>query len=317
MALVCIGDYFQSYTIDEQDLSALKEAFPEHEFIQKKDLGPGQLERVGIAFGFFSPETLNAMSGLKWLHLPSAGVDPYKGYERIRDRQVMLTNSNVYGTQISEHILALFLSMRCRLHMYRDMQREQIWDPVNAGKEFSGSTVGIIGFGDIGRTLAVKCRALGAKVLAAKNSPAGKHEYIEAIYTGERLNDMLPECDFLALCLPETERTAGILSRERIAMLKRGVYIVNVGRGSAIDTEALIEALKTGRVAAAGLDVTEPEPLPKGHELWSIPNCILTQHTSGRSPRLKERVLDMFTKNLRKYTDTGELDSLVDVKKGY
>jgi phosphoglycerate dehydrogenase-like enzyme len=304
-------------TIDEEDLSALKKAFPEHEFIMRDYADSAVLERAEIAFGFFKPETIMAMKSLKWLHLPSAGADAFTGFGSIKSGRVMLTNSNIYGTPISEHILALFLSMKCRLHMYRDMQREEVFAPVNSDKEFSGSTVGIIGFGDIGRTLAAKCHALGANVLAVKNTPGEKPEFVEALYTSDNMDAMLPECDFLALCLPNTAQTAGILSRERIASLKKGIYIVNVGRGSAIDTEALIEALRSGHVAAAGLDVTEPEPLPGGNELWKLPNCILSQHTSGRSPRIKERVLKAFTDNLRTYTDTGKPDNIVDVTKGY
>ena len=316
MALVCIGR-FLGFSIDEEDLSALKKAFPEHEFILRDDADAAALERAEAAFGFFKPETIEAMKRLKWLHLPSAGADVFTGLSSIKSGRVKLTNSNIYGTPISEHILAMFLSMKCRLHIYRDMQCEQVWGPVSSDKEFFGSTVGIIGFGDIGRTLAVKCHALGAKVLAAKKTPGEKPAFVEALYTSDNMDDMLPKCDFLALCLPNTAQTAGILSRERIALLKKGVYIVNVGRGSAIDMQALIEALRSGHVAAAGLDVTEPEPLLPGHELWSIPNCILSQHTSGMSTRLKERVLQAFTDNLRKYTDTGVLDNLVDVEKGY
>ena len=316
VALVCIGK-FLGFSLGEEDINSLKKAFPQHDFILGSEADTCALERADIAFGFFKHETISAMKSLEWLHLPSAGADHLLAAEPFKSGRSKLTNSNIYGTPISEHILAMFLSMKCRLHMYRDMQREQVWSPVNSDKEFSGSTVGIIGFGDIGRTLAVKCHALGARVLAVKNTPAETPGYVEALYTPERIEEMLPKCDFLALCLPETERTAGILSRERIALLKKGVYIVNVGRGSAIDTLALIEALRSGHVAAAGLDVTEPEPLPPEHELWKLPNCILSQHTSGRSPLLKERVLKAFSDNLRKYTDTGELDNVVDTEKGY
>lgn len=316
MALICIGK-FLGFKVDHDDIAALKAAFPMHDFIFRNNAGPGEMKCAEIAFGFFRSETINAMSSLKWMHVPSAGTDHILGLEPFKNGKVKLTNSNIYGTPISEHILALFLSMRCRLHIYRDMQHEETWDPVNSEKEFCGSTVGIIGFGDIGRTLAVKCRALGARVLAVKNTPAGKPDYLEALYTSDRMDDMLPQCDFLALCLPNTPQTAGILSRERIALLKKGVYIVNVGRGTAIDTDALIEALKCGHVAAAGLDVTEPEPLPPGHELWKLPNCILSQHTSGLSPRIKERVFKAFTDNLRTYTDAGEPGNIVDVEKGY
>jgi phosphoglycerate dehydrogenase-like enzyme len=144
-----------------------------------------------------------------------------------------------------------------------------------------------------------------------------KPDYVDELHTAGSIDDVLPRCDFLALCMPETEDTAGTLSKQRIERLKTGVYIVNIGRGSAIDLEALTDALKSGKVAAAGLDVFGTEPLPKGHELWHIPNCVITPHTSGRSPGNKERSVKIFFDNLRKYTDTGELDNLINAQKGY
>lgn len=317
MAYIYIAS-FLGFELSEDDFISIRKEFPQHEIINGgKTSDPYILDKIDIVFGFIDAELLKRMPNLKWIHLPSAGADHIVGMEPLKSGRVMLTNSNIYGGPISEHILALFLSMRCRLHMYRDMQSGEVWAPVNSDKEFADSTVGIIGFGDIGKTLAEKCYALGAKVLAVKNTAAEKPDYVEKLYTSEEIDDMLPECDFLALCLPNTPQTVGILSRKRIALLKQGVYIVNVGRGSAVDTEAFIEALKSGNVAAAGLDVTDPEPLPPGHDLWKLPNCILSQHTSGRSPRIKERVLKTFVEKLKKYSDTGELDKLVDIEKEY
>lgn len=319
MALVYITTFID-FLIDDEDLDEIRKAFPEHRIVcgSAEEIEADIKDEIEIVFGYVSPEVLSGLKRLKWIHLPWAGVEPYLKMEEIISGSVKLTNARgVYGPPISEYIIGMFLSLKHNLYLHRDEQHEEVWKPRTPAREFAGSVVGILGFGDIGQTLAKKCRALGAIVIAVKNTPAEKPDYVDELYTADRIEEALPKCDFIALCMPGTEGTAGLLSRERIALLKEGVYIVNAGRGSAIDLEALAEALKSGRVAAAGLDVFETEPLPGGHELWHIPNCVITPHTCGRSPQNKGRSVKIFLDNLRKYTDTGELDNLIRVEKGY
>ncbi len=319
MAYVYITTFID-FSIDDEDLEKIREAFPEHEIIHgsAKEIDAKLKDGIEIIFGYVNPRILSGMKSLKWLHLPWAGVEPYLKMEEIKSGRLKLTNARgVYGPPISEYVIGMFLSLKHNLYLHRDEQGEEIWKPRTPAREFAGSTVGILGFGDVGQTLAKKCKALGTKVIAVKNTPAVKPDYLDELYTADKIDEALPKCDFLALCMPGTEGTAGLLSRERIALLKQGVYIVNVGRGSAIDLGALADALKSGHVAAAGLDVFETEPLPNGHELWHIPNCVITPHTCGRSPQNKERQLKIFLDNLRKYTDTGELDNLISIEKGY
>lgn len=319
MAFVYITTFID-FSIDGEDLKEIRKAFPEHKIAHgsAEKISSDIKDDIEIVFGYVSPKVLRGMKSVKWIHLPWAGVEPYLEMEEIKSGSIKLTNSTgVYGPPISEYITGMFLSLKHNLYLHRDEQHEEIWNPRTPGLEFAGSTVGILGFGDIGQTLAKKCKALGTKVIAVKNTPAQKPDYVDRLYTIDDIDEALPRCDFLALCMPGTEGTAGLLSGERIALLKPGVYIVNVGRGSAIDLGALADALRSGKVAAAGLDVFEPEPLPPGHELWHIPNCVITPHTCGRSPQNKERSVRIFLDNLRKYTDGSELDNLIRVEKGY
>lgn len=319
MALVYITT-FCDFSVDGEDLEKIREAFPEHRIVSgsAKEIDQGLKDEIEIVYGYVSPKVLSGMKSLKWIHLPWAGVEPYLEMEEIRSGGLKLTNARgVYGSPISEYVIGMFLSLKHNLYLHRDEQHEEIWNPRTPPVEFAGSTVGVLGLGDVGQTLAKKCKALETRVIAVKKTPAEKPDYLDELYTVDKIDEVLPKCDFLALCMPGTGNTSGLLSKERIALLKRGVYIVNVGRGSAIDLGALAEALKSGHVAAAGLDVFETEPLPKGHELWHIPNCVITPHTCGRSPQNKERSVRIFLDNLRKYTDAEELDNLISVEKGY
>ncbi|MBQ2816389.1 MAG: D-2-hydroxyacid dehydrogenase [Clostridia bacterium] len=305
---------------------------PGDEFQKKvESIAPGYTVMVGpvspskdiiadieVYYGSPSIDDLKAMKSLKWLHLQSAGVDKYTHKEYYANKDCKLTSSSgVYGLPIAEHILALFFTFVRRLHLYRDDRLSGVWEYRMPDTDFENSTVGIIGLGDIGGTLAKKCHALGARVIAVKNTMTEKPEYVDELYTGEGIDHLIKNSDFIALCLPNTPDTTNIITKERIAMMKPTGVIVNVGRGTAIDQEALIEALKNKSIGGAGLDVTVPEPLPADHELWKLDNCVVTSHDSGRSPTNIHRSFGIFSNNLIAYLNNGRMRNLIDFQKGY
>ena len=316
------------YTLEEADADALRAEHPSHTFILGgRDDAPARVkEQIECYYGFLRPAAFAQYPNLRWLHIPTAGVDAYVNSDEIKSKRITLTNSRgVYGEPISSHILALFLSMQRQLHLLRDAQRERRWAPQMPLKEYAGSTVLVLGAGDIGAELGRKSRALGAYVIGIRRTlgngnedvPENMRESFDELHGPSGLDQALPRADFIALCLPNTPETANILSRERIDRIKPGAYLANIGRGAAIDQGALYDALASGRLAGAGLDVTTPEPLPTDHPLWGLPNCVITNHSSGRSPGNKRRSLDIYKENVRRYAAGKPLQNVIDIARWY
>ena len=308
------------YTIEEADADSLRKKYPDHTFVLGARAGiPENIKAmIECYYGVLRPADFPDFPKLGWLHIPTAGIDAYTGSEDIASGRIILTNSRgVYGEPISAHILALFFSMQRQLHLLRDCQRQHRWAPQMPLKEFTGSTVLIIGAGDIGSTLARKCHTLGAYVIAIVNKLRDKPEYIDELYGPDGIDQALPRSDFIALCLPNTPDTKNILSRERLDRIKPGAYLVNIGRGIAIDQNALYDALASGRLAGAGIDVATPEPLPPDHPLWDLPNCVITCHSSGRSPGNKTRSFNIYKDNVDRYIKGEPLNNVIDIARGY
>lgn len=182
-----------------------------------------------------------------------------------------------------------------------------------------GSRVLVVGLGDIGTAFARKMKALGCRTVGIKRRDGRKPEGVDDLYTLERLEQQLPKADIVALSLPGNADTYHLLSRERMAMLKKNAVILNVGRGMTLDTDALTDALREGRIAGAALDVTDPEPLPEDHPLWSMENVIITPHVSGgfSLPETLEQILDICIANLECYLVGRPLRNIVDFETGY
>jgi phosphoglycerate dehydrogenase-like enzyme len=183
--------------------------------------------------------------------------------------------------------------------------------------ELDGATLLIAGLGGIGAGLAQKAKGLGMHVLGVRKRDVPPPPGVDEILTQDRLHEGLGRADHVALCLPLTDETTGYLGEAELRAMKPSAYVYNVGRGKSIDREALLQALREGWIAGAGLDVTDPEPLPSDDPLWSFPNVLLSQHTSGSSHQLDRRVTDIFAANLRRFLNNEPLENLVDYTLGY
>jgi phosphoglycerate dehydrogenase-like enzyme len=177
----------------------------------------------------------------------------------------------------------------------------------------------VVGLGDIGSEYARRRKALGAYVIGVRRTARPKSEDVDEVYLTDRLDDLLPRADIVALILPGIRETEGIISRERLGRMKRGALIVNAGRGSAIDTEALCDALESGQIGGAGLDVTAPEPLPEGHRLWKLEGAVITPHVAGgrNMPETAQHIMRLNLENAARFVKGERLRSLVDIKTGY
>lgn len=274
-----------------------------------------------VIYGLCPPDELKAAANLKWFCCSFAGVDAYMNEDIYPSKDVMLSNSSgAYGITISEHILMVTLMMLRQMPKFEEIVRAREWEKGLSMRSICGSSITVLGTGDIGTNFARRAKALGAKVVRGvrRTKKAGDPAYDE-MYTLEELDSILPETEILVMALPGTRDTAHILSRRRIGLLPQDAYVVNVGRGSAIDQEALVEALNEDRLAGAALDVCVPEPLPKEHPLWSAKNLLLTPHISGNMSLGITRDLDvaLFCEDLRNYAAGRKLQRLVDRTLGY
>ncbi|MDO4294416.1 MAG: D-2-hydroxyacid dehydrogenase [Eubacteriales bacterium] len=219
-------------------------------------------------------------------------------------------------------MIGCLFALQKKLLLYRDNQREHRWHSEGHVRVIEGSSVLVIGCGDIGSCFGRKMYALGCRVTGIRRRVPQKKDWpdwADGIFGMDQLERLLPEADIVALSLPGGADTRHTLSRERIGLLRRSAVVLNVGRGSAVDTEALADALFEGRIAGAALDVTDPEPLPAGHRLWDAPNTLITPHVSGgfSLPETLEQIVELFARNLERYLAGEPLQNLVDIKTGY
>ncbi len=272
-----------------------------------------------VILGNVPAAMLHGSPALEWLQTNSAGVEAYIQPGVLAGDTLLTNATGAYGLAIAEHMLGMLLELFKKLELYRDAQKSGAWQSQGAVKAVYGSTVLVLGMGDIGGEFAARCKALGAKVIGVRRSPRPCPEYADEVHLLEDLDSLLPQADVVAVTLPGTDATRGLMSRERLAKMKEGAVLLNVGRGFIVDTEALCDALERGHLSGAGVDVTDPEPLPPTHRLWNIPTAVVTPHISGfyHLRETHERIVGIFLENLRRFQAGEPLRNLVDFATGY
>jgi phosphoglycerate dehydrogenase-like enzyme len=308
--------------VGQVNLARMREAFSEVEF----RFCPTERELVlqaGDADVMFSkrfpPEVLDRAERLRWVQAGTAGVERLLALGLL-ERGVLLTNARgAHGVPMAEMILGMMLAFATGLHtlLWAQRARERVRSQVIGQKfELEGQTLCVLGLGDIGGTLAHKAQALGMRVLGVRRSqvPFGG---LDGQYTPAQLLQALPEADHVALCLPLTGETRHMIGERELRAMKRSAYLYNVGRGPSIEPTALLLALVEGWIAGAGLDVTDPEPLPEDSPLWEMPNVLFGQHSSGSSPWNADRITEIFMNNLGRYLRGEPLINMVDGDRGY
>ena len=261
-------------------------------YLEKHRVTERIMAQTEIIYGCPEPSMLSDAAALKWHHLSNAGIEPYGDLRLYANKNVTLTKaSGTYGITIAEHALGMTLSLLRMLPRYQNQQREHVWRRIQEKRELGGSTVLVLGMGDLGSQTAVRFRALGCYVIGmARSELPPRREASETIST-EGLFHALSRADIIINCLPHTEHTEGIIGRVAFNAMKPGAVYINVGRGRTTDQAALTSALESGRLWGAGLDVTNPEPLPDESPLWDMENVIITPHSAeiGRAS-CRERV---------------------------
>lgn len=284
------------------------------------DAAKACVQECEILYSHF-PELLRAAPAtLQWYCCSFAGVDPYCKNDGIfANPDCLLTNSNGYGVTISEHVIMVMLMMLRRMPEYEEVVRNHGWSNQLPIRSIRDNEFVLLGTGNIGVNVAERLRGMGAAKVIGISRSGRAHPAFDEVYPISQLDQLLPQAKNLIMSLPGTAETIRILNRDRIALLPRGAYLINVGRGTAIEQEPLMEALNSGKLAGAALDVMDPEPLPKDHPLWTTKNLILTPHVSGNMTLgyTCDVNVEMFCKDLENYAAGRPLAQLVDRTLGY
>ena len=273
-----------------------------------------------IIYGF-APSIVKTSKTLKWLCVPWAGVDSLMAPDYFANEDCLLTNSaGAYGVSIAEHMIATSLVMMRRLDEFMEETRNGQWLKPRPQKSLKDCRITVLGTGDIGTTFAKRAVAFEpASIVGVCRSGKSSEAVYDKVLPVSQLDSILPQTDLLAMSLPSTPETKGILSRERMSLLPEGAYIVNVGRGSAIDEDALADNLESGHIAGAALDVFQTEPLPSSSRLWKTKNLLITPHVAGNMTlaHTRNKNVQMFIEDLHNFAAGKPLHYLVDRKLGY
>jgi phosphoglycerate dehydrogenase-like enzyme len=280
-------------------------------------------EADGIDARFATPEFLKAAPQLVWVQAMSAGVDRYVALPGIADNdKLVLTNlKGVHGPAIADHVFGMLLELTRDLRFHAGEQAASRFTREGSGTRpiaLQDRTLLVVGLGGIGSEVAQRAHGFGMKVVATRrNAATPAPEWIEHVGPPEELAALLPKADVVVICVPLTKETEKLFDAKTIDLMKSGAFLVNVARGKVVDTQALVAALQSGRLAGACLDVTDPEPLPKESPLWLMKNVVLTPHVASDAELTDERSWAVLKENLRRFAGGEKLENVVDKKAGY
>lgn len=272
-------------TLSADQIKEMEEACPEGTAIRQtneRDPDMGLLRQADIAVGFFTPQAMHQCTGLKWLQLTVVGFEKYVEPGVIPAGAIVTNAHGAFGQEVSEHMFAVLLSLMKKLEIYRDNQSKHVWRDEGMVRTLDGARVVVVGAGDIGTHFARLCTAMGAHCVGFRRHvpdalPAG----FEEILTMDGLAAAARSADVVASFLPYSPETTGLFDAGFFASMKVGSYFLNGGRGNSVVLDDLSDALESGHLAGAGLDVFDVEPLPADNRLWSVPTAVITPHIAG------------------------------------
>ena len=238
-------------------------------------------ERVTVCIGNPPTDIIKNNKVIRLLQSRSAGVDPFLVPGVLRPEAKLCTAVGCYGHAVSEALFAMTLALMKKLHIYRDQQHDSFWKDRGPADTFEDAEVLVIGTGDIGSYYARYAKAFGAHTVGVRRDKTKAADGIDEMHDFSELDSLIPKADVIVMFLPHTVETNHLMNADRLALMKPTAFIVNGGRGTAIDCLALTEMLHKGQIAGAALDVTEPEPLPADHPLWKEPRVLITPHNAG------------------------------------
>ena len=276
------------------------------------------MPEIDIIFGGMNRDMFKRAERLKWVQTWGAGVDGMMYAEFVHSEVILTSAKGTVGVHLSEHAMALLLGLtRGIARAIRTTDWNERMPIRHASWELIDKTLGIVGLGGTGCDVAIRAHAFGMKVIAVDPEDVEVPDCVETCWKMDRFYDLLSASDIVVVCCPLTEETRGIFDRMAFEKMQNHALLINVTRGKIMDEASLVEALETGQIAGAGLDVTPQEPLPSDHPLWNMPNVIITPHTAGGSPNRQDRIVNLFCENLRRFLNGEDMLSVIDKNKGY
>jgi phosphoglycerate dehydrogenase-like enzyme len=308
-------------------LEALKAAAPGIKFVVVN--GPEEMAKEAVdadAIGsgdnvVCDDRVLAAAKRLKWIAVYSAGVEACLGKPALEQRGITVTNMRaIAGPVMAEHTIGLMYALARGLQVSIPRQSQGEWNgsyPGSNPQALTGKTVLVVGLGGIGLEVAKRAHGLGMKVIATRNSSRDKPDFVSYVGLSDELPTLIAQADVVVSALPLVPATTNLFDAKMFARMKKTAFFINVGRGGSVVSNDLVAALNSGTIAGAGLDVTEPEPLPRDHALWKAKNVIITPHMSARSDLGQGVRASIFAEQVRRFAAGDKLLSVVDLKKGY
>lgn len=288
--------------VTEEEKAEFEAIAPEAEHIYsgRRKVTREQLSRCTILFGWPRAIELPLAKNLKWFQTMWAGTDEYMGY--LPAGTILTSSGGMNRRSVAEHMLAMVLALCRRLPHYRDSQNAHVWEFEGRMKTLLDAKVLVLGTGHIGSTFAEMCKNLGSYTIGVSRSGRAAEGFDET-HPLDKLDELLPQADVVALIMPHNAQSIGLMDARRIGLMKSDAILINAGRGSVLDQKALTEALKADKLWGAGLDVTDPEPLPADDPLWDAPNLVLTPHVAGgmRLELTRRNCIKLAQENLRHY----------------
>ena len=291
--------------INEEEKAQFESILPDAvwEYPRRSTVTPEQLAAATVILGPPDPKDLIHIKNLRWLQSLWMGVDDYVAPGVLPETVTITACVGAYRQAVSEHMLATLLSLCRKLPQCRDNQLQHKWVDVKQMRSIRGATVLVVGAGIIGGDFAQLCKALGSHTVGLKRTVTAPIEGFDELDTMDHLDHWLPKADVVALIVPHAPETVRLMDARRIALMKPDAILISDGRGSVLDQQALAEAMQTGHLWGAALDVTVPEPLPADSPLWDIPNLLLTPHVAGgiRMEVSRKSAVTICMENFRRY----------------
>ena len=310
--------------IYDDDIAQLAERtrlqFPDVAVVATSDHAEAQREIVDAdaMYGRITPELLAAATRLRWIQSPAIGLE-HTMFPALIAHPVILTNPRgIFADTIADHVLALVTGFARQMPRLLRQQLKRVWRQENYQViHLADCSLGIVGLGGIGAAVAHRAVAFGMRVIAVDARRTDRPDGVAALWSPTELPRLLAESDFVVICAPETPETRGLFGAPQFKAMKRTAYLINIGRGKIVQLDALVEALRAGEIAGAGLDVFEIEPLPPSHPLWDLENVVITPHVAGVGPHIGERRHQVLFDNLRRFLAGEPLVNVVDKAKWF
>lgn len=310
--------------LNEQRVEQIKELAGDLEVLSTMDKPSMEavIDEVEVAVGAVPVDLIARAPNLKWFQQLGTGTEWLMRFPETRNKAFILTNcSDDYGVVLAEHVMALMLAAARQLPQQFDSQQRAKWEPAPFSApdrfELRGKTLLLLGVGSIGRNIARRAEAFDLRITGFRTNPTRLVEGIDRIYGPDELHTAIAEADLIANTLPITGQTRNLVNAAAIKQMKPTAWFFNIGRGSTVDQQALVDALQDKRIAGAGLDVFETEPLPESSPLWQMPNVIITPHDGGNHNRRYASWVDTCFDNIERYFTGKSLRNLVDKHAGY